>query len=221
MLADLEIQGMGDAFCGANCEEYHLAHVLPGRDFNPDAYVDLRNVEAGDSCPRCRGELLATRGIEVGHIFKLGTRYSQAMDAGFLDEDGVKRHFVMGCYGIGVSRVMAAAVEQKHDENGIIWPMAIAPFQVIIVPVNVRDEQQVDYAEKLYQELKEAGVDVLYDDREERAGVKFKDADLIGIPLRITIGPKSLKQNKVEIKKRWEAESELVDQKRIVDAVLC
>ncbi len=220
MLADLEIQGMGDAFCGANCEEYHLAHVLPGRDFNPDAYVDLRNVEAGDSCPRCRGELLATRGIEVGHIFKLGTRYSQAMDAGFLDEDGVKRHFVMGCYGIGVSRVMAAAVEQKHDENGIIWPMAIAPFQVIIVPVNVRDEQQVDYAEKLYQELKEAGVEVLYDDREERAGVKFKDADLIGIPLRITIGPKSLKQNKVEIKKRWEAESELVDQKRIVDAVL-
>jgi len=220
ILADLEIQGMSDAFCGANRDDYHLAHVLPGRDFVPDAYADLRNVEAGDSCPRCRGELLATRGIEVGHIFKLGTKYSQAMDAGFLDEDGVKRHFVMGCYGIGISRVMAAAIEQKHDDDGIIWPMAIAPYQVIIVPVNVGDEQQVECAERLYRELQEAGVEVLYDDREERAGVKFKDADLIGIPLRITIGPKSLKQNKVEIKKRWEAESELVDQDKIVDVVL-
>ncbi|MGE5544404.1 MAG: proline--tRNA ligase [Bacillota bacterium] len=220
VLADLEIQGMSDAVCGANREGCHLVHVLPGRDFTPQAYLDLRNVEAGDPCPRCQGELQATRGIEVGHIFKLGTKYSKSMDAWFLDEEGNKRHFVMGCYGIGISRVMAAAVEQKHDENGIIWPMSIAPFQVIIVPVNVRDEQQMNAAADLYQELQKTGVEVLLDDREERAGVKFKDADLIGIPLRITIGPKSLKQGKVEIKKRWEAESELVDQNNVVDMIL-
>jgi prolyl-tRNA synthetase len=220
VLADLEIQGMSDAVCGANRPESHLIHTRPGRDFTPDAYVDLRNAEAGDPCPHCQGELQTTRGIEVGHIFKLGTKYSKAMDAWFLDEEGVKRHYVMGCYGIGISRVMAAAIEQKHDENGIIWPMSIAPFQVIIVPVNRRDEEQMAYAERLYQELQTAGVEVLLDDREERAGVKFKDADLIGIPLRITIGPKSLKQGKVEIKKRWEAESEMVDQTSIKELIL-
>lgn len=219
VLADLEIQGMSDAVCGANREGCHLAHVLPGRDFAPSAYLDLRNVEAGDPCPHCQGELRATRGIEVGHIFKLGTKYSKAMDAWFLDEEGNKRHYVMGCYGIGISRVMAAAIEQKHDENGIIWPMSIAPFQVIIVPVNARDEQQMNSAVDLYQKLQQAGVEVLLDDREERAGVKFKDADLIGIPLRITIGPRSLKQGKVEIKKRWETESELVDQSSIVEMI--
>jgi prolyl-tRNA synthetase len=211
---------MSDAVCGANRPESHLIHTRPGRDFTPDAYVDLRNAEAGDPCPHCQGELQTTRGIEVGHIFKLGTKYSKAMDAWFLDEEGVKRHYVMGCYGIGISRVMAAAIEQKHDENGIIWPMSIAPFQVIIVPVNRRDEEQMAYAERLYQELQTAGVEVLLDDREERAGVKFKDADLIGIPLRITIGPKSLKQGKVEIKKRWEAESEMVDQTSIKELIL-
>jgi len=219
VLADLEIQGMSDAVCGANREGCHLVHVLPGRDFVPSMYLDLRNVEAGDPCPHCQGELRATRGIEVGHIFKLGTKYSKAMDAWFLDEEGNKRHYVMGCYGIGISRVMAAAIEQKHDENGIIWPMSIAPFQVIIVPVNARDEQQMNSAVDLYQKLQQAGVEVLLDDREERAGVKFKDADLIGIPLRITIGPKSLKQGKVEIKKRWETENELVDQSSIVEMI--
>ncbi len=220
VLADLEVQGMTDAVCGANRPESHLIHVLPGRDFTPDACVDLREATAGDPCPHCQGELQATRGIEVGHIFKLGTKYSKAMDAWFLDEDGIKRHYVMGCYGIGISRVMAAAIEQKHDENGIIWPMSIAPFQVIIVPVNRRDEEQMGFAEHLYEELQDAGVEVLLDDREERAGVKFKDADLIGIPLRVTIGPKSLKQGKVEIKKRWEAESEMIDQTSIKELIL-
>lgn len=220
VLADLEIQGMSDAVCGANREGCHLIHVLTGRDFTPSAYLDLRNVETGDLCPRCQEELQATRGIEVGHIFKLGTKYSKAMDAWFMDEEGNKGHYVMGCYGIGISRVMAAAVEQKHDENGIIWPMSIAPFQVIIVPVNARDEQQMKLAADLYEQLQAAGVEVLLDDREERAGVKFKDADLIGIPLRVTIGPKSLKQGKVEIKKRREAESELVDQTRAVNMIL-
>lgn len=220
VLADLEIKGMSDVVCGANRPESHVVHVLPGRDFVPSAYLDLRNVEQGDPCPHCQEELQATRGIEVGHIFKLGTKYSKAMDAWFLDEEGIKRNYVMGCYGIGISRVMAAAIEQKYDENGIIWPMSIAPFQVIIVPVNARDEQQTGYAEDLYQKLQAAGVEVLLDNREERAGVKFKDADLIGIPLRVTLGPKSLKQGKVELKKRWEAESEMVDQNSIMDLIL-
>lgn len=220
VIADSEIKGISNAVCGANRPDCHLIHVLPGRDFTPNDYVDLRNAEAGDPCPHCRGELLATRGIEVGHIFKLGTKYSQAMDAWFLDEEGVKRNFVMGCYGIGISRVMAAAIEQKHDENGIIWPIAIAPFQVIIVPVSSHDEQQMGFASHLYQELTDAGVEVLLDDREERAGVKFKDADLIGIPIKVTIGAKSLKQGKVEIKKRWENENELVDQSNVKELIL-
>ncbi len=220
VLADFEIKGMVDAVCGGNRSECHLINVLPGRDFSPAAYLDLRNVEKGDPCPHCQSELQETRGIEVGHIFKLGTKYSKAMDAWFLDEEGIKRHYVMGCYGIGISRVMAAALEQNHDEYGIIWPMAIAPFQVIIIPVNIRDDRQNKLAEYLYQSLLASGVEVLLDNREERAGVKFKDADLIGIPLRITIGPKSLKIGKVEIKKRWETENEMVDQDSIIDLIL-
>jgi len=220
ILADLEIRHMADAVCGANRPEYHLLHVLPERDFKVAEYLDLRNVVAGDPCPHCAGELKATRGIEVGHIFKLGTKYSQAMNAWFLDEDGNKRHYVMGCYGIGISRVMAAAIEQRYDKNGIIWPMSIAPFQAIIVPVNVKDVQQVTYAEQLYRDLIARGVEALLDDREERAGVKFKDADLIGIPLRITVGPKSLQQGKVELKRRWEAEGELIAQSDIIEVIM-
>ncbi|NLV16946.1 MAG: proline--tRNA ligase [Syntrophomonadaceae bacterium] len=219
ILADFEIQNMTEAVCGANQESQHLIHVLPGRDFVPHAYIDLRNVQGGDPCPHCKGLLNEIRGIEVGHIFKLGTKYSQAMDAWFLDEKGNKSHFVMGCYGIGVSRIMAAAIEQKHDQNGIVWPMAIAPFQVLIVPVNIKDEEQARHAFAIYESLIQNGVEVLLDDREERAGVKFKDADLIGIPLRLTIGSRALKEGKVELKKRWEAESELVSLEEIAGQI--
>lgn len=219
ILADFEIQSMTDAVCGANQDGKHLIHVLPDRDFVPHAYIDLRNVQAGDNCPHCKGILKETRGIEVGHIFKLGTKYSQAMDAWFLDEKGNKSHFVMGCYGIGVSRIMAAAIEQKNDQNGIVWPLAIAPFQVLIVPVNIKDEDQAKHALAIYDSLQLNGIEVLLDDREERAGVKFKDADLIGIPLRLTIGPRALKEGKVELKKRWETESELVGLEEVVDQI--
>ncbi len=208
---DLEVAAMKNFACGANEDDYHYTNVNVGRDFTAKAVVDLRNAVAGDKCPGCEGRLQIMRGIEVGHIFKLGTRYSEAMQAAFLDARGQEQQFVMGCYGIGISRTMAAAVEQNYDENGIIWPLPIAPYQVIIVPVNFNQAVQKDLAEKIYQELTDLGIEVLLDDRDERAGVKFKDADLIGIPLRITIGPKALQENKVEMKKRWEKESFLVN----------
>ena len=208
---DLEVAAMKNFACGANEDDYHYTNVNAGRDFTAKAVVDLRNAVAGDKCPGCEGRLQIMRGIEVGHIFKLGTRYSEAMQASFLDARGQEQQFVMGCYGIGISRTMAAAVEQNYDENGIIWPLPIAPYQVIIVPVNFNQAVQKDLAEKIYQELTDLGIEVLLDDRDERAGVKFKDADLIGIPLRITIGPKALQENKVEMKKRWEKESFLVN----------
>ncbi|HNX28497.1 MAG TPA: proline--tRNA ligase [Syntrophomonadaceae bacterium] len=216
---DLEVTRMKNIACGANEDDYHYTNVNVGRDFTAYAAVDLRNAVAGDKCPCCGGSLKVIRGIEVGHIFKLGTRYSQAMQATFLDDKGQEHFFVMGCYGIGISRTMAAAVEQNYDENGIIWPLPIAPFQVIIVPVNINQPEQKALAENIYQELKAAGIEVLLDDRDERAGVKFKDADLIGIPLRITIGPKALQENKVEMKKRWEKESVLIDTGEVIETV--
>ncbi|MGE5371319.1 MAG: proline--tRNA ligase [Solirubrobacterales bacterium] len=211
VLADLEVAFMADAVCGANLTGSHRIHVQPGRDFAPTAYVDLRNAGAGDQCPRCEGHLKDMRGIEVGQIFQLGIKYSKALNAVFLDEQGKERPMIMGCYGIGVSRTMASAVEQNFDDDGIIWPMAIAPYQVIIVPVNINDQEQRDAAFGLYNRLVELGIEALIDDRDERPGVKFKDADLIGIPLRVTIGPKNLKVGKAELKKRWEAQAELVD----------
>ena len=204
--ADQEIAGLRNFTCGANEDDYHYINVNPGRDFLPEDYVDIRNAVEGDLCPVCGHPLKAARGIEVGHIFKLGTKYSQAMNATVLDKNGQSVHIVMGCYGIGISRTMAAAVEQNHDENGIIWPIPITPFQVIIIPINVKKQEQMEAALSLYNELQELGLEVLLDDRDERAGVKFKDADLIGIPLRIVIGPKALQENQVEMKKRWENE---------------
>lgn len=204
--ADLEVAGMRNLTCGANEDDYHFINVNPGRDFVPEDYVDIRNAVQGDLCPSCGQPMKSIRGIEVGHIFKLGTKYSQAMNATVLDQNGQAVPMVMGCYGIGISRTMAASIEQNNDENGIIWPMPIAPFQVIIVPVNAKKEDQMQTALALYRELLDQGVEVLLDDRDERAGVKFKDADLIGIPVRITVGPKALQENQVEVKKRWEKE---------------
>lgn len=191
IVADVAIKDMVNGVTGAGEKDYHIINVTPGKDFEVERYGDLRNIEEGDSCPQCGGSIQFARGIEVGHVFKLGTRYSEKMKATFLDEQGKEKPMIMGCYGIGISRTVAAVVEQNNDENGIIWPVAIAPFQVHIIAVNVKNEDQLKLAESLYEQCVKAGIEVLLDDRSERAGVKFKDADLIGIPLRITVGAKA------------------------------
>jgi prolyl-tRNA synthetase len=199
IIADDLVSEMHGVVVGANLEGYHYINVEPDRDFKDVTYVNLRTAKAGEVCPRCNGHLGEVRGIEVGQIFKLGTKYSKALSATYLDVKGQTKLMVMGCYGIGVSRTMAAAIEQNFDSNGIKWPMAIAPFQVHLVAVN---PEQLPVAEELYQKLNAANVEVMLDDRDERPGVKFKDADLIGIPLRITIGPKSLALGEAEVKYR-------------------
>jgi prolyl-tRNA synthetase len=210
LYVDLEVPHMASLSCGCNRDNFHYTQVRYGRDFEATAVLDLRCAEAGDPCPHCEGHLLKMRGIEVGHIFQLGMKYSQALEATYLDKDGQQKPFVMGCYGIGVSRTMAAAVEQNNDADGIIWPMPLAPYHAIVVPVNANKAEQWEAAWKIYQQLQQLGVEVLLDDRDQRAGVKFKDADLIGIPLRITIGPKSLQEKQVELKKRWESDTHLI-----------
>jgi len=204
ILADQEVARMGVAVIGANREGFHYRGVKPGIDFQWEAEHDLRLAQAGDACPRCQGQgnLESVRGIEVGHLFQLGTKYSSSLDATFTDENGQQRPFIMGCYGIGVSRTMAAAIEQNHDENGIIWPVSIAPYHVVVIPVSSKDSLQMDHATSLYQWLLEAGIEVVLDDRDERAGVKFMDADLIGYPIRITVGKKTLTNGTVDIRYR-------------------
>jgi prolyl-tRNA synthetase len=219
LLVDREVAEMPSAVCGANEEDMHVRHVKPGRDFPLDQVADLRNVIVGDQCPRCDGHLEFHRGIEVGHIFKLGTKYSEALGATYLDANGKEQLMIMGCYGIGVSRLLAAIVEQSHDEKGIIWPISIAPFQVHIVPVNVNDPNQMSLAEQLYARLTEAGVEVLLDDRDERPGVKFKDADLIGLPFRITVG-KQAAEGRVEFKDRKTDEMEVLTLEEAYERVL-
>jgi prolyl-tRNA synthetase len=217
--ADLEVSFMKNFACGANEDNYHFINVNVNRDFLPEAYIDVRNAVEGDQCPVCGSSLISLRGIEVGHIFKLMTKYSKAMNATYLDHNGKEQLMVMGCYGIGVSRTMAAAIEQNHDADGIIWPVAIAPYEVIVVPVNIKNHDQMKVAAAIYSDLQARGIEVIIDDRDERAGVKFKDADLIGIPVRITIGAKSLQNNEVEIKKRWEKEPELIKLDAVLDIV--
>jgi prolyl-tRNA synthetase len=210
ILADLDIQDMFNFVTGANEKDAHLVHVNLGRDFQVSRFVDLRKFALGDRCPLCAKETRIDKGIEVGHTFKLGTKYSKAMGATYLDDKGREKEIVMGCYGIGVGRTVAAAIEQSYDQNGIIFPMPIAPFQVLLLPVNLKIDLLQQTAEQLYQNLVQEGVEVLYDDREETPGVKFKDADLIGIPLRVTLGEKNLKKGLVEIKKRKTGEILLV-----------
>ena len=206
VIADYSLLGMANVVMGANREDYHLRNVNPGRDFHVASYADLRVIGDSDPCARCGGTIRIVRGIEVGHVFKLGTKYSKSMKALYLDRNGQEKTMIMGCYGIGIGRTVAAAIEQNHDADGIIWPLPLAPYQVIITPVNVNEKSLSDAAEGLYRTLTEKGVDVILDDRDERAGVKFKDADLIGIPFRITVGPKKLAEGKVEIKNRRSGE---------------
>ena len=202
VVVDATVMEMYNACAGANEKDMHYINVNPKRDFKDVITADIRMVKEGDACPHCGAPLKMTRGIEAGQVFTLGTKYSKALHATFLDENGKEKPLVMGCYGIGVSRTMAAAIEQNNDENGIIWPKAIAPFEVVVVPVNAKNEDQLRISEEIYHELKAKGVDVLLDDRKERAGVKFKDADLIGYPLRITVGPKAVEEDSVELKIR-------------------
>jgi prolyl-tRNA synthetase len=189
-------------------------------DFQVKGFYDLKVAAVGDKCPRCAGRLSLNRGIEVGHIFKLGLKYSQAMNATYLDKEGKEQFMVMGCYGIGVGRTVAAAIEQGNDENGMVLPIAIAPFEVTVLPVNTAHEETMELAQKVYKELLDKGIDVLLDDRNERPGIKFKDCDLIGIPLRVTIGERNLKEGMAEIKLRMEKESRKVRKDEIVEEVI-
>ena len=212
IIADRALQSMSDFVCGANEDGYHLTGVNFGRDLpEPEDYVDLRNVVAGDPSPDGKGRLGLCRGIEVGHIFQLRTKYSEAMNAAFLDEAGASRPMEMGCYGIGVSRIVAAAIEQNHDERGIAWPQPLAPFQIAIAPIGYRKSAEVKaLADRLHDELSAAGVEVLLDDRDERPGVMFADLELIGIPHRITIGDRGLKQGQIEYVSRRESKPQMV-----------
>ena len=209
VVADQAIQGIRGAVTGANETNYHYVEVDQERDFTPSAFADLRLAVMGDHCPRCeQGSFETYRGIEVGQIFYLGKKYSEAMGATYLDAEGRERPLEMGCYGIGITRLLAAAIEQNHDVNGIIWPFSIAPFQILLLPVNYREKSIRKVADTLYDELLKFGVEVLLDDRDERPGVKFKDADLIGIPLRVTVGAKGLERGCVELRLRREGKTE-------------
>lgn len=206
ILADLDVENMANASVGANENGFHYLNANLGRDFSVTHFADLRTVQEGEISPDGKGHLKFTRGIEIGHIFKLGTRYSKDLDAVVLDENGRQLPIIMGCYGIGVSRLLSAIVEQHSDENGIVWPRSIAPFDVHVIPVNVKKEEQVELSEKVTELLENAGYKVLVDDRRERPGVKFADSDLIGIPARITVGKKAA-EGIVEIKLRRTGET--------------
>lgn len=220
IVADLTIQGMKNFVTGGNARDLHFKNVNIGRDFTPALIADIRNVVHGDPCPRCEaGHLEMWRGIEVGHVFKLGTKYSESLRATFLDADGKEQVIFMGCYGIGISRTVAACIEQNHDADGIIFPIPIAPFHCIISAVSTKDAEVVAACDELYRALTAVGVEVLFDDRDERPGSKFKDADLIGIPLRIVVGSKNLAEGKVELKSRKGGEVSLLPLAEAVETV--
>jgi prolyl-tRNA synthetase len=207
IIADNAVRVMRNAVTGANKKDSHVRNVNHERDFPNATFADIRNVSPGDPCPRCDGGTMGlARGIEVGHIFKLGTKYSEAMRATFLDAEGKEKPMIMGCYGIGVGRTAAAAIEQNHDDKGIIWPTAIAPFDVAVIPLNMDDEAVVKAAESVYESLVKAGFDPIIDDRDARGGVKFNDADLVGYPVQVVVGKKSLAEGKLEIKNRKTGE---------------
>jgi prolyl-tRNA synthetase len=216
VIADPAVMAIKDAVCGANKRDHHLIHVVANRDYRVDQVADIRLINQSDRCPRCGGEIAFDQGIEVGHVFKLGTKYSDALGAKFLDEDGKEKSFVMGCYGIGISRLIAAVIEQHHDQDGISWPMSVAPYQVHLVTVNPKVEEQLTLSSSLYQQLLSAGFEVLWDDRQERAGVKFKDADLLGIPLRIVAGGQA-GEGLVEASKRSEGEKAIIPAQEALD----
>lgn len=207
IVADQTVVRMSNAVCGANQKDKHLLNVNSGRDYNPSVVADIRLIQESDPCPHCGQPVKTARGIEAGQVFKLYTKYSKALQATYLDENGKEKPLVMGCYGIGVSRTMAASIEQNHDDHGIIWPAAIAPYHAVIVPITAKDPAQMELAESIYSRLLAAGIETVLDDRNERPGVKFKDADLIGYPLKITVGPKATSEQVLEIKVRKTGET--------------
>lgn len=217
LLVDEEVTLINNMIVGANEENYHFINVNYGRDFK-GTVGDFRNVNESDRCPICGGAIHIRRGIEVGHIFKLGTKYSKALRAEFIDDEGNKKPLIMGCYGIGINRTLAAIIEQHHDDRGIIWPLSVAPYQVIVIPAVMKNEAVVDAAEEMYSKLMDDGIEVIIDDRNERAGVKFNDADLIGIPIRITVGNK-ITQGEVEIKLRNEEKVEVLKVEDVLNTI--
>ena len=220
ILVDPTVMEMQDACCGANEKDKHYIHVNPARDFTDVRVETIRQIQEGDVCPHCGGKIVRCRGIEVGQVFKLGTKYSEALHATFLDNQGKSHPFVMGCYGIGVTRTVAASIEQNHDDDGIIWPVAIAPYEAVIVPANNKSEEVMAAARKLYEDMEDSRDEVVLDDRNERAGIKFKDADLIGYPVRVTIGKKWQQSCCVEIKIRRSGEVVEVPLEEAKDKVL-
>lgn len=223
ILVDHDIGAVSSAITGANEKDAHLTGVIPGTHFQFEQTHDLRNADAGDKCPRCDDSLEIVHGIEVGHVFKLGTKYSESLDATYLDSDEKKNPIIMGCYGIGVTRVVASIVETCHDEGGIVWPMAVAPYTVELIPLNVKDEEVMTVSNRVYDELTAAGIDVLMDDRDQRPGFKFKDADLIGLPIRVVIGGRGLKEGIAEVRRRSESDAQkvpLADTVRVVQEII-
>jgi prolyl-tRNA synthetase len=218
VIADFAVEAIVNGVCGANEKDTHVKNVNPDRDFPVKAYIDLRFIKEGDLSPDGQGTIRFAEGIEVGHVFKLGTRYSEAMGALFLDENGKTQPMIMGCYGIGVTRTVAAVIEQHHDERGIVWPKAVAPFDLHLIAVNMKDSEQKGLSEELYKLLMKAGYDVLFDDRAERPGVKFTDADLIGLPIRITVGKKAA-EGIVEVKVRKTGELIEVQQDQLISTI--
>jgi prolyl-tRNA synthetase len=207
VIADERTKGMENFVVGANEADYHYTNANLGRDFTVADYADLVLAREGDACVKCGKPVSITQGIEVGQIFELGTKYSVAMDATYLEHDGQQKPFVMGCYGIGITRTVAAVIEQNHDANGIIWPLSVAPYEIEVLPVNVNDEVLRKAGEDVYERLRRRGLEVLLDDRDQRPGFKFKDADLIGLPVRIVIGEKAMAEGKVEIHVRRTGET--------------
>ncbi|MGA2032833.1 MAG: proline--tRNA ligase [Thermoguttaceae bacterium] len=208
--ADRDVLHMANAVSGANADQEHLRGVNLYRDFEVDRFADLRKAVDGDPCPRCASKVTLQHAIEIGHVFKLGTKYSEALGARFLDQNEQLHPIIMGCYGIGINRIIAALIEISHDANGIVWPVALAPYEVLLAPVKITDEATRQATDQLYEALCAAGIDVLLDDRDVRAGVKFKDADLIGFPLRVVISERGLADGKLEVKWRWEPKAELI-----------
>lgn len=219
IITDLTVASMKNFVTGGNEPDTHYINTNIGVDFKADLVGDIRKVKVEEGCKRCgTGTLKSARGIEVGQVFKLGTKYSHAMGCTYIDEKGIAKDMVMGCYGIGVSRTMAAAIEQNYDNFGIVWPMSIAPYHVIIIPANMKDSEQVEIAERIYQKMTDDKMEVLYDDRDERPGFKFKDADLVGIPIKIVVG-KAVTNGKVEVKYRKTGETEEIEIENVIDHI--
>jgi prolyl-tRNA synthetase len=219
IIADDSLSEDTEYIAGANAPDAHLLHVRYGRDVLPDHVGDIASARVGDPCPRCGGALGAERGIEAGHTFKLGTKYSSAMGANYLGADGKEHVIVMGSYGIGADRLMASLIEQNHDEQGIVWPKSVAPFDVHLVGLGMDTPSVAEYAEGVYEELRRAGLEVLFDDREETPGVKFNDADLIGLPIRLTVSPRNIREDKVELKPRVSKQATAVPRAELVSRV--